>query len=311
MDSATVWIIIIVVLIITSILYTWMTGLPALDIHLNLEIGAPVSKLPSIPLPDLQAQASPSNESEFDAWFAKYPPPASSTILDNYKNSKFQQRYVDSFMYLAPGVTDRIYKVYPLCCLTCKRAAWNAVQRYRAIEAQRALVEQRPGARIHVARLHDIAVVDYPPLHQGQATDDIKYVVLEIDRVVRPHVDLRDLTTDDLMGLMTTLYYTARLGWKIKDVSIANLGRNQAGEYILQHLDDCTATSSRDFRGGLNLYHNRYNILKHLPTESFTDTPGYERYRKMLPLLADSDQHQRDLSKFLQILTGRPDLTLV
>jgi hypothetical protein len=233
-------------------------------------------------------------EPKLDAFFSTLP--AETDPI--YQDAHHLYRHHDSFIYTSPSQPSTLLKVYPLCCVTCKRSAHQEIAKARCVEALRS---QAP---IRVAPHRAIRLAPGPPPHQGQAQDTTRYVVMHVDRVEQPHVDIRDLTLGDLRGLIQTLaLIPERYGWKIKDVSISNLGR-LGGVYCVQHLDDCSPVSSAERSGAdsLNLLYNRYNILKHLPAESFADPAHYAQYQRAIPLISGSHNHLLDLPRILEAL---------
>lgn len=216
---------------------------------------------------------------------------------EDYLQSKFAYRYKDSFVYDAG---NHFYKVYPLCCDTCKASA------HREINKQKTLASV-PG----LARVHSIERYPEPPRNQGQARDEISYIVFKLEKATLfPNV--KNLTIQDLKDLMETSLQVARtLGEKIKDMSVANVSRLASGRLGFQHLDDTSPVGAGELtakpdgtRESFNLFYNRYNVLKHIPAEVFASANMFNAYRAMLDLIRESTNHERDFATFMTALSA-------
>ncbi len=228
----------------------------------------------------------------FDANFPIQQSPA------DYLSSKFVYRYKDSFVYSAsPG---QIFKVYPLCCDTCKASAQREIKKQKVLAGN-------PG----LAKVISIERYPEPPRNQGQARDEISYIVFRVENITL-FPEVRDITTADLQDLMQTSLQVARtLGEKIKDMSIANVGRLSDGKLGFQHVDDTSPVGPGELsakpdgrRENFNLFYNRYNVLKHIPDLSFKTMGDLGRYGKMLSLIRESNNHDLDFPAFMQALQG-------
>jgi hypothetical protein len=237
-----------------------------------------------------------SGSAELDAFFEKNIP--LSEPPQDYLNARFWYRYKDCFVYKEAESSHKIFKVYPLCCDTCKINAKTEFQK------QLILNGKVPG----IALITQVSRYPEPPRHQGQAKDAISYVVFHTERVER-FPKLSSLTCQDIKDLMTTALEVPKLSKKkIKDMSIANVGRlHSTGRLGLQHFDDTSPVGPNEMDStteyaNFNLFYNRYNVLKHIPEESFTDAATYQAYKKMMAAVFESNNHYRDFKQFMKIL---------
>lgn len=224
------------------------------------------------------------NIEEIEAWFDDELP-VSNIPDSDYLNSTFVYRYQDSFIYHSPNSTQ-LYQVYPLCCEKCTRNAHTQLIKRRALDSKDNTI---------LAPLVNVARYSIPPRNQGQATDDMTYVVLTLTRLLS-YPTLHDLTRKDLAQFMKSL--AIRSSWKINDVSVANVGRHPTNKLLLLQFSDDFSASPRP----KNLFYNRYNILKHIPESSFIDPHEYSTYPDMLGLIKESKDHIRDLDSFILAL---------
>lgn len=219
---------------------------------------------------------------EIEAWFEKNMPITEPS--EDYLRSAFSYRYHDSFVYHGQDRT-RLYQVYPLCCEKCTRNAYEQFHKRQALAVESKLL----------APLVTVARHATPPKDQGQAADDMTYVVFTIERLT-PYPILRDLTRADLAQLMETL---ANPDWKINDISIANVGRHPTSRILmLQFADDISPAKVKP----KNIFYNRYNIMKHIPASSFLSEQEHKVYTELLPMIKASKNHLHDVESFLNVL---------
>lgn len=273
-----VYVLVLIVIITIAILFTWGA---LRKITTGTQHYEPVVRKAALPSP-------------LDPYFDEHFPVQLSP--PDYLSSTFAYRYKDSFVYKGPS--GQLFKVYPLCCDTCKASA------QREIKKQQTLLGM-PG----LAKLFSIERYAEPPRDQGQARDEISYIVFRVEKIqLFPKV--RDITATELQDLMrASLDIARKLGEKIKDMSIANVGRLSSGALGFQHCDDTSPVGSGELtnkpdgsRENFNLFYNRYNVLKHIPDSSFKTMADLGRYKAMLDLVRESNNHDVDFPAFMDKL---------
>lgn len=274
-----IYVLLLVVIITIALLFTWgalRKSNPQMSQHYESVVRK--AALPS-PL-----------DPYFDSHFPIKPSPP------DYLSSTFAYRYKDSFVYKASP--DQLFKVYPLCCDTCKASAQREIKKQETLLGASGL-----------AKIFSIERYAEPPRDQGQARDEISYIVFRVEKITLfPKV--RDITTLDLQSLMqTSLDIARKLGEKIKDMSIANVGRLHNGMLGFQHCDDTSPVGPGELankpdgsRENFNLFYNRYNVLKHIPDSSFKSMGDLGRYKTMLDLVRESTNHDLDFPSFMKSL---------
>jgi hypothetical protein len=274
-----VYLLVLIVIITIALLFTWGA------------LQKSNSQTPQHYEPVVRKAALPSPlDPYFDTHFPIMPSPP------DYLSSTFAYRYKDSFVYEASP--DQLFKVYPLCCDTCKASAQREIKKQQTLLGVSGL-----------AKLFSIERYAEPPRDQGQARDEISYIVFRVEKITL-FPKIRDITASDLQNLMqTSLDIAHKLGEKIKDMSIANVGRLHNGALGFQHCDDTSPVGPGELndkpdgaRENFNLFYNRYNVLKHIPDSSFKTMADLGRYKAMLDLIRESNNHDLDFPSFLKSL---------
>jgi len=274
-----IYVLVLVVIITIALLFAW--GAVQKISARSAQHYEPVVRKSALPSP---------LDPYFDEHFPIMPSPP------DYLTSKFVYRYKDSFVYEASD--EQLFKVYPLCCDTCKASAQREIKKQQSLSGT-------PG----LAKLFSMERYAEPPRDQGQARDEISYIVFRMEKITLfPNV--RNIVVADLESLMQTSLTVARkLGEKIKDMSIANVGRLASGALGFQHCDDTSPVGPGELsnkpdgtRENFNLFYNRYNILKHIPDSSFKTMADLGRYKAMLDLIRESNNHDLDFAAFMKKL---------
>jgi len=219
-------------------------------------------------------------------------------VPDDYLRSRFAYRYGNSFVYYPPSdggqPRDYMYKIYPLCCEKCKSDAKLQTSRQKQIASMAPV----PG----VAHLESAFLASEPPRHQGQDRDNTQYVVFKIQRYPTKLSDAPEnkLKATDIHDLLATIHrISEKFNWVIRDLSVANICVNLSGRLCIQHIDFSEAV---DLSGEINIYYNRYNMLKHLPRYLFFSDADYDSYVNFKLAAQASTYHGRDYPKLVDAL---------
>lgn len=219
-------------------------------------------------------------------------------VPDDYLRSRFAYRYGNSFVYYPPAdggqTRDYMYKVYPLCCEKCKVDAKLQASKQRQISSM------QPAAGI--AHLESAFLASEPPRHQAQDRDNTQYVVFKIQRYPTKLTDVPEnkIKASDIHDLMATVHRVAeKFNWVIRDLSVSNICLSLGGRLCLQHID---FSEPVDLTNEINIFYNRYSMLKHLPRYMFFSDADYDSYVNFKVAAQASSHHGRDYPKLVDAL---------